>query len=85
MPKVDFNLYFVMYFFAKNTLQWWGMGGGSLKIHELASLSIFNPFQIDGILYTVKRGWSIIYIKGFQVIISKKVLHFYLRVSSQLK
>ena len=33
---------------------------------------ILNPFQTNGVFYTITSGWSIVYIKELQVIISKK-------------
>ena len=33
--------------------------------------STFNPFKTNGTFHTIKSGWSIVYIEGLHVIISK--------------
>ena len=47
--------------------------GGALRVKTL-----FRPVEFSIKLHTIKSGWSIVYIEGSQVIISKKILYFFL-------
>ena len=40
------------------------------------SLTLFRPMEFSIKLHTIKSAWSIVYIEGSQVIISKIILHF---------